>query len=339
MTKRPYFSIAIPTYNRAEDLKIAINSLLLQTLKDFEIVISDNASADDTKKVVKSFKDPRIKYFRNHKTIDIQPNVKRAIERSKGKYVFLHGDDDYIIEKSALNEIHKIISKTKVGYIRLNYLSLSSDKKHIFDFRASKGYHNDIRLKPNLNPLKIIEFLLKADPSFLTGIVFKNDLPSYVNIINSELYSWFPIIFYSAQKRGAYYVNTPFVVAGWSKWKVREDNFNPLYSLKKGKLTSEFFFNFVKSKIDEETYKKFLREQLKGIYVNRFTAIKLYTGNKNLLKLASRLVKLEPDFRNQFYFRTNLLIALLAPRILLNILRRLFLAVYIRRSIMNNHYS
>ncbi|EKD86454.1 MAG: hypothetical protein ACD_37C00279G0001, partial [uncultured bacterium] len=44
MSKQPFFSIALPTYNRAQDLGVAIRFILAQTFKDFEIVISDNAS-------------------------------------------------------------------------------------------------------------------------------------------------------------------------------------------------------------------------------------------------------------------------------------------------------
>ena len=64
MSQRPYFTIAIPTYNRAAFLREAINSALNQTNLDFELIISDNASTDDTQTVVASIKDERLHYVR-----------------------------------------------------------------------------------------------------------------------------------------------------------------------------------------------------------------------------------------------------------------------------------
>ena len=65
--KRPFYqkkvSVIIPTYNRAEFLRIAILSALNQTFKDIEIIVADDKSTDHTQDVVKSFKDKRIRYI------------------------------------------------------------------------------------------------------------------------------------------------------------------------------------------------------------------------------------------------------------------------------------
>lgn len=327
---QPFFTIAIPTYNRVEDLKVSLKFLLRQSFKDFEIVISDNCSTDNTKQVVKSFKDQRIRYFRNDNNIQVMPNVQRVIDLVRGKYIFLHADDDFITDKTTLKKVKEIIDKQKVGYVRLNYLSLSPDKKYIFDFRASKYYRHDAALKPNAKALKIIDFLLKSDCSFITGIVFKNDLPKNKKTIDSQLYPWFPIIFYAAKEYGAYYINKPYVIAGWSQWRVAEDNFNPLYSLVDGRLTSEKYFEFVRKKLSNSEYKEFLKKQLFGIYVTRFPAIKLFTGRKNMLRLKSRLLSIAPSLKRMPYFWIYLAISLIIPRFLLILMKRFYLFSYIR---------
>jgi len=59
----PFFSIIIPTYNRSEKLKNTITSVLNQTFEDFELLIMDDGSTDDTEDIVNSFNDSRIIYL------------------------------------------------------------------------------------------------------------------------------------------------------------------------------------------------------------------------------------------------------------------------------------
>ncbi len=58
-------SVIIPTYNRAHMITKAIDSVLAQTFQDLEIIVVDNYSVDNTESVVKSYKDKRIRYFKN----------------------------------------------------------------------------------------------------------------------------------------------------------------------------------------------------------------------------------------------------------------------------------
>ena len=58
----PLFSVIIPTYNRANLLRIAIKSVLDQKFENWELVIVDDGSTDNTKFIIQSFKDSRIKY-------------------------------------------------------------------------------------------------------------------------------------------------------------------------------------------------------------------------------------------------------------------------------------
>lgn len=90
----PRFSIAIPVYNRGEYLRLALRSCLVQTVQDFEIVISDDCSSDDLQSVVNEFRDARIFYSRSSSRLGAAKNHQRAVEISRGEYVLnLHSDD------------------------------------------------------------------------------------------------------------------------------------------------------------------------------------------------------------------------------------------------------
>lgn len=91
---RPLVSVCIPTFNRRGYLTEAVESVLDQTFTDFELVIADNASTDDTAEAVLSFGDPRIRYFRNDRNIGAPANWMTAVCKAVGRYCAIIGDDD-----------------------------------------------------------------------------------------------------------------------------------------------------------------------------------------------------------------------------------------------------
>jgi glycosyltransferase involved in cell wall biosynthesis len=90
----PLVSVVIPTLNRREYLRVALRSVVDQTCRDQEIIVQDNASLLDPVGVVSSFKDPRIRYFRNDATVSQAANIVSACKRAHGKYLAILGDDD-----------------------------------------------------------------------------------------------------------------------------------------------------------------------------------------------------------------------------------------------------
>jgi glycosyltransferase involved in cell wall biosynthesis len=96
----PLVSVIIPAYNRANILPRAINSVLNQTYQDFEIIIVDDNSTDDTEDIVKKISDGRIQYIKNQKNVGAAVARNVGIESSKGKYIaFLDSDDEWLPEK------------------------------------------------------------------------------------------------------------------------------------------------------------------------------------------------------------------------------------------------
>ncbi len=164
MAKKPFFSIAIPTYNRGSDLLLAVYCILDQSFFDLEIIISDNCSTDNTREIISKLRDKRIHYYRNEKNISFARNVKEVISHAKGEYVFLHGDDDLLIYKDSLKKIYENIIKYNPGYVRLNYVSLALDKKTIFSFKINKPFKKDEHIKPFLENKEVMSFITEADP-------------------------------------------------------------------------------------------------------------------------------------------------------------------------------
>lgn len=93
---RPFVTIAIPTFNRGSWLRGCIGAALSQTYQNFEILISDNASTDDTAKIPQEFSDVRLRVLRQEHNIGLLPNWNTCVREAKGEYIVLVSDDDLI---------------------------------------------------------------------------------------------------------------------------------------------------------------------------------------------------------------------------------------------------
>lgn len=101
----PFVSICLLTYKRAAVLPRSIDSLLGQTHRDFELIINDDRSPDETESICRDYekRDTRVKYFRNERNLRYAGNQTAAIGRARGEYVaIVHDGDIYrsdLIEK------------------------------------------------------------------------------------------------------------------------------------------------------------------------------------------------------------------------------------------------
>ena len=89
----PTISVIIPTYNRSEQLREAVNGILKQTFTDFEVLVIDDGSTDDTPEVIKQISDNRIKYF--YKVNGGASSARNlGLTKAQGQYIALLDDDD-----------------------------------------------------------------------------------------------------------------------------------------------------------------------------------------------------------------------------------------------------
>lgn len=122
--KETFFTIIIPTRERADTLVHALQTVLTQDYENFEILVSDNASLDDTAKKVAAIKNPRLRYVNTGHRISMSENWEFALSHVKSGWVTVLGDDDAILPGS-LNKVNQIINKTGTEAIRSNGCSYS----------------------------------------------------------------------------------------------------------------------------------------------------------------------------------------------------------------------
>ncbi|NJL86466.1 MAG: glycosyltransferase family 2 protein [Leptolyngbyaceae cyanobacterium SM1_1_3] len=147
---KPAVSVVIPTYNRERLVHTAIKSVLNQTLKDFELIVVDDASTDQTQAVVNHFGDSRVQYLRHQKNSGVSAARNTGLAVAQGYYIaFLDSDDEWL-----LNKLEKQVSQfesvsNKVGMI-YTWLQIVDEQKTVQKLRqptASGNLQEDLLYK------------------------------------------------------------------------------------------------------------------------------------------------------------------------------------------------
>jgi glycosyltransferase involved in cell wall biosynthesis len=114
----PVVSVIIPTYNRAHSIGKSIKSILTQSYQNFEIIVVDDRSTDNTEEIVKSFNDPRIKYIKHQHNSGAAVARNTGMENSSGRYIaFLDSDDEWLPQKLTKQVELLQQSKPEVGVV------------------------------------------------------------------------------------------------------------------------------------------------------------------------------------------------------------------------------
>jgi glycosyltransferase involved in cell wall biosynthesis len=108
--KETFISIIIPTKERSFTLSHSIKSVLIQDYSNFELIISDNFSSDDSKKIVHEFHDSRIKYINTGARVSMSENWEFALNNCNGEWVTVIGDDDALLP-DALKKVNALIDQ------------------------------------------------------------------------------------------------------------------------------------------------------------------------------------------------------------------------------------
>jgi glycosyltransferase involved in cell wall biosynthesis len=147
MNNPPFFSVVIPTYNREDIIKNAIDSVLNQTYDNFEIIVIDNGSTDNTRQSIESYSKNKIKYF--YQTGSGSPASPRnaGIRSSSAPWVCFLDSDDYWLPNK-LEFLKKTIeenSKLDVIYHYEIMINQSNGKKSLLSqSRALENVYQDM---------------------------------------------------------------------------------------------------------------------------------------------------------------------------------------------------
>lgn len=141
----PTFSVIIPTYNSEKFIEETIQSVLNQTFQDFELIIVDDGSKDDTRHIINKYKesDPRIKVITTPNSGGPATPTNIGINMARGSYVaFLDHDDSW--EKHKLEKLHTIFSQhDDIGFV-LSNVRVYDEKTKTYSLSKAPIHNNSL---------------------------------------------------------------------------------------------------------------------------------------------------------------------------------------------------
>lgn len=126
-------SIIIPTHNRFEQLGELINSIFNQTYQNFEIILIDDLSSDETNEVYSDYHDRRLKYYRNHENLGSGLNRQKGYNLSNGDYIIFCDDDDYFIDNDYFSDLINIFKDESISIVcSESYIHYEKKDKYVY---------------------------------------------------------------------------------------------------------------------------------------------------------------------------------------------------------------
>ena len=142
---KPTVSIIIPTYNREQLIARSIKSVLNQTYQDFEIIIVDDASTDNTEEVISNFNDKRIRYIRHEKNKGAAAARNTGIRAARCDYIaYQDSDDEWLPEKLARQMELLEDASPQVGVIYTGFWKTENHRRTYIPFSWVSQKNGDI---------------------------------------------------------------------------------------------------------------------------------------------------------------------------------------------------
>ena len=172
MSNKELVSVIMSAYNSQNTIEKSINSLLVQTYKNIEILIIDDGSNDKTIKSIMKFQNkPNIKIFENKKNIGLTKSLNKLIKISNGKYIARQDSDDISSPNRIMKQVEDI-------------------KKYDLDFSSSRGYIENTKRKiPGLSYYLPYSYLINYKNPFIHGtLLIKKAVIEEVGLYDERFY-------------------------------------------------------------------------------------------------------------------------------------------------------
>lgn len=122
-------TIVLPTYNGAKYLRQSIDSCLNQTYKNIELIIVDDGSIDETRQIIRSYEDDRIKYIKHDKNEHLPQALNTGFKMATGEYLTWTSDDNYYAEDAIESMVVVLQTNRMIDFAYANYYIINDVSK------------------------------------------------------------------------------------------------------------------------------------------------------------------------------------------------------------------
>ena len=181
--KIPKISVIIPVYNSQKSIELSLTSVLNQNMRDFEIILINDNSKDNSLKIINEMKnyDKRIKIINNHKNMGTLYSRCIGVLNSKGKYIFMLDNDDLFLKEDIFETIYNIAEKDNYDIVEFKAFTIPNYQPDIKDIR-----HNYFNF--HLNNLILHQPELSIFPISRNFKIFPNDFSIWGKCIKKKVY-------------------------------------------------------------------------------------------------------------------------------------------------------
>jgi glycosyltransferase involved in cell wall biosynthesis len=159
----PLFSIIIPTYNRAHLITKTVDSVLSQSFRDYEIVVIDDKSTDNTEEVMQPYiRNQAVRYFRNEQNSERAISRNRGIDEARGQYISLLDSDDILFPECLQHAANFLSSNPACRFFHCQYVFVN-ESHEILSRQMYPSSRNTFRNILTGNYVSNIGFFLHAD--------------------------------------------------------------------------------------------------------------------------------------------------------------------------------
>ncbi|MDP4011171.1 MAG: glycosyltransferase family 2 protein [Candidatus Roizmanbacteria bacterium] len=309
---QPVISVLLTTYHRPELLKLAINSVLRQDFNNFELLILDDASADNTSEVVHAFKDSHIRYLRQKKNVGFTKNFRNGISKAKGRYIFLLSDDDMIVYSHTLSHVVGQMGKTGAGVGAMSLFFYENDPMRPNSYTHLK--HSGYVPPSQENIIKTVD----GHFGFMSGLIYRRDLIKLNDIEDDLWVAHLKPFLKILVSHGLYYFSDLYILAKNST----TGNISHLDVWKnRGYHLLRQFAMYRELDRSEKRYRQIVHQHVIGV-ANSLLGIKYFTSTQNMIAITQLLILTDVSILMYWRLYLSFLSALVVPKWLLNIIRQ-----------------
>jgi glycosyltransferase involved in cell wall biosynthesis len=176
----PLISVCIPVFNGENYISECIDSVLSQTEKNFELIIADNCSTDNTLEIVAAYSDQRIKVFKNDSNLGSISNFNRCIELAKGEFFILLPHDDILLPSALKTFRGPFLTDPKIGIAYSSYYIINKNGERI----TLRTVTQEDKIMNSEESIR--EFILYGNP--IQCAMVRKELFSHIGLFSYDLF-------------------------------------------------------------------------------------------------------------------------------------------------------